>query len=418
MEVMKTIRVRLTIGMVVASSVSAMAATTAQAYPQGYFACYSTAVHVDGGSVDPVIANRYAAPCRPDSQSAAATGDVDGAPGNAAATGVLATTTIGYNDPPVDGDNGTGRVSADRATIVSGTTVIKADGISADAAATCSGGSFNLTSRASVDSLTINGVPILLTGGPQEVPTAAGVLHIGDAYQPVPYAVFARALWLQAPAGDIIVGESAVAGINKPCLDGPPPAPGPPPSPGFGCWANASRTGPLQPFIANQQIGPCATDHASGAEGSAVNSIASASSLYADTIAKPNPLPVYTMATPYPAGTYVNSSAGGKRIKLALDAAPISVDALSATVRSTCKSGEIVLTSSGQVNGLRINNQAVADSTAQTDIPLANGAGVVHLNWEFRNGVYVERRALWVQTFLGQEVIIGDVIAGANSNPC
>ena len=410
-----------------AISLGGVFAASAQADPQGHWSCFTTAVHVDGAT-DPVIANPNPAPCQNDSQSASATGTVKASPGSAAATSVSVSTSAVLHSPPQVGDKASGQGTAQSVTIVSGNTVIKADGLSTQASVTCTAtgstatnttGSFTLSGTASVTGLSINGNQVPITGGPQTIPTPAGTLYIDAAYQPVSFAVYQRALWLQTSSGDIIADEAAVAGVGQPCQDGPPPPPPPPPTPGFGCYASAIQAGPLRPLVANPFIGPCSTQHASGTSASLDNNVVTASAPYANTLAHPNPLPAFTALTPYPTGTYVAANAGAGSVKIGLDAFPITANSVGSSTTAWCSApGTQSLSSTSQVDGLTLAGGPMPDSTTPTDITIPDGVGTLHLNWIFQNSVFVERRALWLETFLGQDVIIGDSLAGSNSNPC
>jgi hypothetical protein len=171
--------------------------------------------------------------------------------------------------------------------------------------------------------------------------------------------------------------------------------------------------------VANAQIGPCVTSKASATTFSADNGFVSSNNLYANTLAHPNPLPTWTSTTPFPGGTYVTAKAGAGNVNIGLNAFPISANSVASATTSTCSGpGVQSLSSSSQVHGLVVGGNPAGDVTTPTDITLPSGVGTVHLNWIFQNSVYVERRALWLETFLGQDVILGDSLAGSNTNPC
>jgi hypothetical protein len=316
----------------------------------------------------------------------------------------------------VNGDNGTAQGAAQQATIASGSTVIKADAISAQAAVTCSAGSPALSGQASVGNLSINGNSVLLTGGPQDIPTPAGTLHVDAAYSPGSNVRHQRALWLQTSAGDIIVDEAAVGYVNQPCVNGSPPPP-PTVKPALGCRGIAVQYNGGANFVANFPVVPCASAQSSGADFTTTNSFTSVSSVYANTSSSPDPI---ATSTPYPQGTTVAARAGSGSADIGSGlSVEIKANTTGAAATGVCFNHAVALTSSSQVHGLQVGGTAIADSTVPTDIALAGGA-TLHVNWYYTDGSYVERRALWLQgATLGQDVVIGDVIAGANdTNPC
>jgi hypothetical protein len=319
------------------------------------------------------------------------------------------------NYAPVDGDNGTAQASAQTVTIVSGSTVIKADGLSAQAAVTCQLGNFVLSGSASVGALSINGNPVTLTGGPQDIPTPAGTLHVDAAYAPLTVARYQRALWLQTSSGDIIAAEAAVAGVDAPCTNGAPP---PPPPPGFGCWGSAIQYTVIgnagRPFVANPNIGPCVDRHASAVNFGFASDFVAIKAPYADTsAANPDPLPT---TTPYPDGASASATAGAASVQIGTGDSAIRANALSATATSTCSNRTFKFSGDSHVGGLRVGGVPIPDSTGPTDIKVLGGT--LHVNWSGGASNYTERRALWLESTLGEDIVVGDVISGVNTNPC
>lgn len=400
-----------------ATAVALTLAAPALAYPQGSFACYATSLHVDGAS-DPLVANTNAVPCMNDSQSAASN-QVHGSAGTAQSGANSASTSQVLHDTPVNGDNGSAQSSAQEAVIVSGNTVIKADVFNTQASVTCSAGSPQLAGSARVGALNVNGNPVPLKGGPQDVSTPAGVLHVDASYSPGSNVLYQRGLWLQTSAGDIIVSEAAVGYVNSPCVNGLPPPPPTPPNPAFGCRGIALQNNGNVSFVANLAVVPCVSSSSSAASYSAGNTFTSETGLYASTSSSPDPLPAYTTLTPYPQGTTVNASAGAATVDIGPGTgAEITAGVTSANATGACFNRAVVLKSSSQVHGLHVGSIAFADLTLPTDIPLPGG-GILHVNWYFSDGYFVQRRALWLQTPAAGDVIVGDVIAGANDqNPC
>lgn len=423
-----------------AAAGSAAFAAGAQAYPQGHFACFGTAVHADrplNGSLipgDPVIANPFSAPCQADSQSGTVSA-TNGSGTTVVARGATAGTsnTQDYNPadnrPPVVGDNGTAQGAAQSILIVAPGVVIKADALSAQAKVACTSvgsssanttGSFSLTGSASVGSLTINGSPVALTGGPQTIPTAAGTLYVDAAYQPVSFALFQRALWLQTPSGDIIAGEAAVAGVNgflsqygagggPPCQDGPAPSL-PPPTAAFGCQGTAAQFfvnhNPINPFVANPSLGPCVTSHASAVNFGLASDFVVVKAPYGDTANQPDPLP---SSTPYPDGTTSSADAGaaGVQIGSSLGAGPVSSHS-----SVTCTNHSFVVGGSSQIAGLHIGAASIPDLSTPMNIPVLGGT--LHINWTGGAANYTEHRAIWFESTLGYDVVVGDTIAGTS----
>ena len=431
-----------------------MFASAAQAYPQGHFACFATVAHTDNQTLsslfggDPVIANAQSAPCRADSQSAPASG-TNGSGSTIAATSGAASTrnSQNYYPPnnytPVTGDAGTTQASAQSVVIVSGATVIKADMVNVQASVTCTStgstttnttGSFALSGSASIGDLSINGTPVTLTGGPQDIPTPAGTLHVDAAYQPVSFALYQRALWLQAPSGDIIAGEAAVAAVNgnpppdapgynstsgSPCQDGPAPSPLPPVN-AFGCWGSALQYtvnhSPRLPFVANG-LGGCTDQQASLVNFGFVSDFVTIKAPYADTANTPDPLP---SSPPYPNGATSTAEAGAGSVQIGT---AITASSLSANATVRCSAHSFVLGGSSAVHGLQVGGVAIGDSTAPINIPILGGT--LHVNWTGGAANYVERRALWFESTIGYDVVVGDAIAGVNHdasgnplNPC
>lgn len=398
-----------------ATAVPFVAAPSAYAYPQGALACVATGVHVAGGA-DAPQANPSAVPCGPDSSSRAAA-QANGDPGTAELTAGAVSTTAVLHDVPVDGDNGTARASADGSIIVSGATVISATGLATQATVRCVDGNPVMTGTSVVGALTINGASIALTGGPQAIPTAAGPLYVNAVESPAPNVLLQRALWLKTVRGDIVSVEAAVGYVDQPCQNGSPPPPPPPTLSGFGCYGSALRDNGDAPFDANPRVGPCITSTASGASASAASASVSASGLYATTSSRPNPLPDYSTATPYPEGASASASAGASQLSTSMGSG-IRADSVGAKATSTCRAGRIGLTSGSQVHGLVVGGAPLPDTTMPMDIPLPGGS-TLHLNWIRQNSVYVERRALWLQADnSGENVVIGDVLVGANTSPC
>lgn len=417
-----SLRTRLTAPVVVVLA-ALMFAAGAQAYPQGHFACFGTAVHVANPTApafqsDPVIANPIPVPCRESSKSASAAA-TNGNSGAVAVTNAAASTGSTLHEEPVEGDFARSQANVGSVVIVSGATVIKAERLEAEAAFTCQSGSSVPSGSASVGELSINGSAVPITGGPQEISTPAGTLHVDAAYKPASFARYQRALWLEAPGGDIIVGEAAVASIESPCTNGPPPPPPPPPAAMFGCSASALQLtvdfSPYRPFVANPMVGPspCVDSRASGVGVGLASDLVSMETPYAETAAtNPDPLPT---STPYPQGASGRAAGGAASVQIG----PISAHVVSASASVTCTgAGTFKLSSSSQVHGLSIGGTPVAvpDSTTPTNIKILGGT--LHLNWTEETSNYVEQRAIWFESTFGYDIIVGDAIAGIYTNPC
>lgn len=405
-------------GAVAALGAALLLAAPAAAYPQGAFACYASALHVDGAN-DPLVANSSAVPCQSQSQSAASN-QVNGPPGTAQSGRNSATTGGILHDVPQDGDTATAQATALEAVIVSGNTVIKADVFNTKAAVVCTSASPVFSGSASVGDLTVNGNSIPLTGGPQTVSTPAGPLHVAATYQPASNVFEERGLWLQTAQGDIVVSEAAVGYVNTPCVNGSPPPPPSPPNPGLGCRGVALQNNGSFNFTANLAVVPCVSSSQSASTLTGDAGSVSASGLYARTGSSPDPLPTYSALTPFPSGTYVTADAGAANVELALGGGQdVAAGPVSAHGAGACLNRAPALQSSSSVVGLRVGATHFADSTMPMDIALPGG-GTLHVNWYYSDGYYVARRALWLEApSQGLSVIVGDVIAGANdANPC
>lgn len=406
-----TPRLRLLAVLGVALVASVGQAIPAQAYPQGRFACYGSVIRTDSAG-EPVRANPFAAPCQADTQ-AAPVAQAKGPAGTVVTVLAAATTNSRLQDTPADGDNGTADANAQKVVVVSGTTVIKASIVKAQADVTCNGGVPELSGQATVGDLSINGRSIAVTGGEQTINTPAGLLHIDTGYRPVSYALYQRALWLEAPTGQMIIGEAAVAYIDSPCLDGPPPPPPPPPPPGFGCYANAIKYAQSRPYVANPSIGPCLASRAYAADFGLQSGLFSTLGLYASTVVDPAPLPA---GPPYPDGASTTASAGAGAISVGSGPTSIMASGASAEATAVCRNGKIALSSSSQVHGLRVGTIVVGDTTEARNINVPDG--VLHINWRDQNARTVDRRAVWLENARGADVIIGHVVVGENTNPC
>jgi hypothetical protein len=232
---------------VIALALLAIVSVTAIAQRNGDFSCRASAVRVIGegpfaGQVfEPIVANREGASCE-DANSEVMDRTLGGppAPGTATVRLANAETTRNPDDPdapPEEGDNATARSELAELVLTGQGQTLRASAARSSAKVTCVGGQPKFESESEVVGLTVGTTEIDVppgqphthvslppnqdTGGPQNV-----VVHVNHTdEQPVDGATVhtRRAVWVESPLGDMIVGESQVDYQGNPCQEPPQP---------------------------------------------------------------------------------------------------------------------------------------------------------------------------------------------------
>jgi hypothetical protein len=181
------------------------AATVAEAMQ---LSCSATAVRVL--TIELVRANPTETPCRSES-----VGSSNSGPALAIETQVLSATTNRLEPPsaPSLGATSQARIVGLRLGLLGLTIGVQL--LEAEAAVRCSGPSPQVTSSSRVIGLQLNGLPI--TSDRLEVALGLVTLRLNQEIS-TSTGVIRRALWLQTPLGDVVVGEASAGMIAGGCL--------------------------------------------------------------------------------------------------------------------------------------------------------------------------------------------------------
>src|SRR5207302_699788 len=90
------------------------------------------------------------------------------------------------------------------------------DGIRAEASATCQGGQPVLAGTSTVGEVRVAGAPVRLLDGHVDLPLGVATLHLNDTIRDGG-RIIQRAVWLQGPLGDVIVGEATTGSTGPVC---------------------------------------------------------------------------------------------------------------------------------------------------------------------------------------------------------
>jgi hypothetical protein len=89
-------------------------------------------------------------------------------------------------------------------------------GIRAEASATCQGGQPVLAGTSTVGEVRVAGVPVRLLEGQLDVPLGLATLHLNETIHDGG-RIIQRAVWLQGPQGDVIIGEATTGATGPVC---------------------------------------------------------------------------------------------------------------------------------------------------------------------------------------------------------
>lgn len=182
---------------------------------QGAFVCRASGLRLPLAG-EPAVANPPADPCTPQERMVVPL-DV---PALAGARGLRSVTSQTPDDPAstpaADGDGATAESSVAKVAALSGPARIEATGVESRASATCEGGELKLRGESELASLTVGGRRVAVGDGRATVPLLLGTLHINKTTIEGGRIV-QRAVWLQSPLGDIVIGEAIVGGTGAPC---------------------------------------------------------------------------------------------------------------------------------------------------------------------------------------------------------
>jgi hypothetical protein len=89
-------------------------------------------------------------------------------------------------------------------------------GIRAEASTTCQGGQPVLAGTSTVGEVRVAGVPVRLLEGQLDVPLGLATLHLNETIHDGG-RIIQRAVWLQGPQGDVIIGEATTGATGPVC---------------------------------------------------------------------------------------------------------------------------------------------------------------------------------------------------------
>jgi hypothetical protein len=89
-------------------------------------------------------------------------------------------------------------------------------GIRAEASTTCKGGQPVLDGTSTVGEVRVAGTPVRLLGGHLDVPLGVATLHLNETIHDGG-RIIERAVWLQSPQGDVIIGEATTGSTGPVC---------------------------------------------------------------------------------------------------------------------------------------------------------------------------------------------------------
>lgn len=397
----------------VASLVLAVSvAGTAVARPNGTFDCRASSVRVGAGAqtFEPLVANTPSNPCRVDNPGSFSQVSNTSGAGTLSAQVLGASTDQNPSRPssraPADGDGPTARATTGHVTIVTGTTTIDAETLSATATGRCAAGSPILDGSSQTGRVTVNGNEVTSNGSPHDIPVPGGMLHLNAAI-PGPNSLTVRALWLETAAGDVVVAEASVGWHSAPCEDVAPPPPPPPPPNGAGCRGSAVVLGAIEPVIANPSGKGCARSDQYVADQRFLTGTVTARSLDAATDQDPSTGPME--------GWTGRADAGANDLELRIDGHDILVRLARAHVSLECFGGMPRMSSTSSVAGLKIDGGSVPvdPGTRRVDTP----AGSLVLNSVTSTPNKTTRVAIALDTAVGP-IRIGVATGGFTGNPC
>lgn len=189
---------------------SLLAGVRVVAGPPAQFSC--RAAVLDAGATQSVVANSAETPCR-DGQASTAelpTGLV-----------VLHGGSASTHQPSAVGGSVAREGDQATATVTVGGVEIPALGLSiagirAEASATCRGGQPVLAATSTVGDVRVAGAPVRLLDGPVDLPLGVATLHLNDTIRDGG-RIIQRAVWVQGPLGDVIVGEATTGSTGPVC---------------------------------------------------------------------------------------------------------------------------------------------------------------------------------------------------------
>jgi hypothetical protein len=178
--------------------------------PQAQFSC--RAAVLDAGATQSVVANGAESPCL-DGQASTAelpTGPVVLRGGSASTHQPSA---VG-GSVHLEGAQATATVTVDGVEIPALGLAI--DGIRAEASATCQGGQPVLAGTSTVGEVRVAGAPVRLLDGHVDLPLGVATLHLNETIHDGG-RIIQRAVWLQGPLGDVIIGEATTGSTGPVC---------------------------------------------------------------------------------------------------------------------------------------------------------------------------------------------------------
>lgn len=193
----------------------------------------------------------------------------------------------------------------------------------------------------------------------------------------------------------------------------------------FFCRATAVSVGGIEAAVANAPGTPCVDQHAvsTGSDTNLGVLQVTSTDLHASTDQAPDSLASTTPA----AGDSATASSTVSALTInAVGLVSISLTIMTSTATVSCvPSGSTLVpsfSSSSSVTGLSIDGVTVPVGSAPQDIPLV--IGTLHLNSTVTTGTSVTRRAVWLQSSLG-DVVAAESVAGVQGsaahpagNPC
>src|SRR5437588_2277019 len=178
--------------------------------PQAQFSC--RAVVLDAGATQSVVANGAESPCL-DGQ--ASTAELPLGPvvlrGGSASTHQPSAVGGSVHQ---EGAQATATVTVDGVEIPA--LGLSIDGIRAEASATCQGGQPVLAGTSTVGEVRVAGAPVRLLDGHVDLSLGVATLHLNETIRDGG-RIIQRAVWLQGPLGDVIIGEATTGSTGPVC---------------------------------------------------------------------------------------------------------------------------------------------------------------------------------------------------------
>jgi hypothetical protein len=178
--------------------------------PQAQFSC--RAAVLEAGGAQSVVANNAESPCT-DAQSST--------PEFPAGVVVLRGGVASTHEPSAiggsvhrEGDEATATVTVDGVDIPA--LGLSIDGVRAEASTTCQGGQPVLAVTSTVGEVRVAGAPVRLLDGHVDLPLGAATLHLNNTVRDGG-RIIQRAVWLQSPLGDVIIGEATTGSTGPVC---------------------------------------------------------------------------------------------------------------------------------------------------------------------------------------------------------